>query len=73
MGRGGGEGGGWQGGIGPGLELGVGEWVAKRQRKNLSAQLRIFDTVFKSMIRTLNISGHFKQGTSIDCFNFSAV
>lgn len=57
---------------GLGLDLGVGEWVAKRERggKEKVPVLRISDTLLKSTIGTWNISGHFEQGTPIDFLTF---
>lgn len=54
---------------GPGLDLEVGEGVAKRERgsKEKAPVLRI---LLKSTSGTWNISGHFKQGTSIDFSTF---
>lgn len=42
--------------------------MAKRERrgKAKTPRLRIFDTLLKSAIAALNISGHFKQAALID-------
>lgn len=55
-------------------QLRVGSWglgsSKGRRSKEKAPVLSIFDTLLKSTSRPWNISGHFKQGTSIDFLTF---